>query len=369
MTTMLAARLHEFGGALQIEQIHKPSPRPTDVVVRVKASEVVPNLINVMTHYSTWFPYFPLPKLPATFGLGVAGVVEEVGTLVHHFQPGDRVYVNPARTCGSCHACRTGEPTACIGFTLQGFFGTGPESERIFDAYPDGGLAEYISAPVSSLVRLNDKISDEQGAHFSYLGTAYSALKKAGVNAGKSMILTGATGTLGVPAVLLALSMGVGKIFAIARNKKLLEQLRELDPMRIFTLSYGDEPVGDWVSRHTEGRGADILVESMSTGASAQVTLDALYALRRGGTAVLVGGMNEKLNFNPVWFIGQSLTLKSSAWFSTAEAEEIAAMAGAGILHLEALQHRRFPLAKANEALAALADRSAGGFDNVVILP
>ncbi len=111
--TMLAARLREFGKPFSLEEVPVPAPRPTDVLISVRACNVVPNLANVITHYSTWFPYLPLPKLPATFGLDVSGVVAEVGSQVLGIAPGDRVYVNPQRSCGGCKACRSGEPIAC----------------------------------------------------------------------------------------------------------------------------------------------------------------------------------------------------------------------------------------------------------------
>ena len=66
MKTMLAARLHEIGGPLLLEQIPIPEPRPTDVLVAVKACGVVPNLKNVLTKWPEWFPYLPLPKLPTS---------------------------------------------------------------------------------------------------------------------------------------------------------------------------------------------------------------------------------------------------------------------------------------------------------------
>src|SRR6476469_7227669 len=103
--TMLAARLHEFGKPFSLDTIPVPEPGPTEVVVGVRACNVVPNLGNVITHYSKWFPYLPLPKLPATFGLDVAGVVAQVGSQVLGISPGDRVYVTPQRACGSCKAC------------------------------------------------------------------------------------------------------------------------------------------------------------------------------------------------------------------------------------------------------------------------
>lgn len=369
MNMMRAARLHEYGQPLVLEQIEKPAPRPTDVVVAVKACNLVPNLNNVLNHYAQWFPFLPLPKLPAVFGLDVAGVVEEVGSQVHNIKAGDRVYVNSGRSCGSCHACRSGEPTACQGYTFQGYFGFGPGSERVFRDYPNGGMADYMTAPVSSLVKLDESISFEQGARFGYLGTAYAALKKAKAGSGKSVIVTGATGTLGVPTVLLALAMGVTKIFAVARDKALLQRLQSIAPKRVLTLSYGDEPLEDWVRTHTEGLGADILIEALSTGAPAIVTMDAMRSLRRGGTGVVIGGMSEPMNFDPVWFMCTGLTWKGSIWFSTAEGQEMAAMAAAGTLDLSHFDHQRFELMDANKALASLASRTSGGFTNVVVMP
>jgi NADPH:quinone reductase-like Zn-dependent oxidoreductase len=101
METMLAARLHKVGDPMVLERLPIPKPRPTDVVVKVKACGIVPNLGNVLTHWQTWFPELRLPRLPAIFGLDVAGVIAEAGELVHDFTPGDRVYVNPGLACGS----------------------------------------------------------------------------------------------------------------------------------------------------------------------------------------------------------------------------------------------------------------------------
>lgn len=369
MKTMMAARFHEYGKPLVIETIERPAPRPTEVVVQVKACNLVPNLDNVMNRYAQWFPFLPLPKLPAVFGLDVAGVVDEVGSLVTEIKPGDRVYVNPLRSCGSCHTCRIGEPAHCTGAAFQGYFGFGPGAVKTFEAYPNGGMAEYLAAPVSSLVKLSNSTPFEQGARFGYLGTAYAALKKARAGSGKSVLVTGATGTLGVPTVLLALAMGMTKVFAVARDRKLLERVKALDPQRVHTLSYGNEPMVDWVARHNDGRGADIFIEALSTGAPAQVTLDGMKSMRRGGVGVVIGGMAEPMNFDPVWFMCSGLSWMGSVWFNAAEGEEMAAMAGAGTLDLRHFDQVRFTLSQANEAIASLASRSSGGFTNVVVVP
>ena len=103
--TMRAARLHQIGGRFQVDTVPTPELRDLDVLVEVKAAGIVPNLRNVITHYPTWFPYLPLPKLPAIYGLDTAGVVVAVGNRVRSdVKPGDRVYVNPGLSCGTCAA-------------------------------------------------------------------------------------------------------------------------------------------------------------------------------------------------------------------------------------------------------------------------
>ena len=73
MTKMRAARLHAIGQPMSIDTIDVPKPRPTDVLVRVKACGIVPNMANVINNWPTWFPHQPLPKLPAIFGLDATG--------------------------------------------------------------------------------------------------------------------------------------------------------------------------------------------------------------------------------------------------------------------------------------------------------
>lgn len=68
MAKMLAARLHALGEPMSVDTIDVPTPRPTDVLVRVKACGVVPNMANVINNWPTWFPHQPLPRFPAIFG-------------------------------------------------------------------------------------------------------------------------------------------------------------------------------------------------------------------------------------------------------------------------------------------------------------
>ena len=107
--TMLAARMHTIGGPMSIDTIPVPTPSATDVLVEIKACGMVPNLGNVLANWTKWFPHLPLPRLPAIFGLDPAGIVVDVGDRVVGVRRGQRVYVNPLRSCGACPMCRRGE--------------------------------------------------------------------------------------------------------------------------------------------------------------------------------------------------------------------------------------------------------------------
>ncbi len=379
MNTMMAARLHAYGAPMTLDRIPVPEPRPTDVLVEVKACGVVPNLARVVSNFfgSLTPDNKMMPPLPAIFGLDPAGVIAKTGEQVFSLRPGDRVYVNPARSCGSCSMCRSGRELDCPSFTLQGYFG---RSQDIMRAYPYGGLAQFITAPASAMVKLPENVSFEAAARFGYLGTAYSALKKIGVGPGRALLINGISGQLGLNAALVALAMGATKILGTGRNAKLLDRVKALAPQRIDIIALGDstdqsktppaqpDPLVGWAKKATDGHGVDGMIDCLPPGAPAAAMMRALFCLRRGGRAVNVGAVLETLPLNAFWMMTNRIGLEGSVWFTTGEGEELAAMAGAGTLDLSALQHRVAPLSKVNETLGGM-DHRDGGFTNFVIDP
>ena len=365
---MRAARLHSVGGPFLVDTIPIPEVRSTDVLVKVKAAGVVPNLRNVVSNYSKRFPFLPLPNLPAIYGLDSAGVVTQVGNQVRSgIAPGDRVYVNPGLSCGRCTACWHGARINCTSYTFQGSFGVCPGSQQIHKDYPYDGFGEYLTAPAANLVKLHDSISFEQGARFGYLGTAYSALRKAQFAPGQTVLIDGATGTLGIGAVLLALAMGAVKVFGTGRNKDLLDKLRKLDPQRIVPIALGSRATAEIVMEATSGYGVDAAIEALGPNAPVAAVLDSFNALRRGGKAINIGGVVDPIALDPFPLMCMQKSYIGSLWFSTAEGQLMADMAHAGTLNLGVFEHERFALEKVNEALDAVEQRS-GGFTNVVIM-
>jgi alcohol dehydrogenase len=365
---MNAARLHKFGDPMILERVPRLIPRATDVLIEVKACGVVPNLRNVLAHWRGWFPELPLPELPAIFGLDVAGIVVEVGDLVQNFAPGDRVYSNPGLVCGSCASCRADDSINCRNFAFRGYFGFGPASQRQFDAYPYGGMCEFITSPQRNLIALPTNVSFETAARFGYLGTAFAALRKAEVGRGRTVLINGITGTLGLGACLLAMAMGAGKILGTARNAALLRRVRALSPQRIDVLQLGEQAIGAWARSRTKDLGVDAVIDCLGPGASGETLMQAIYALRRGGRAINIGGVGEKVMMDVHWMMDEQISFIGSNWFSPGEGQALADMAEAGLLDLSILEHRRFPLSQVNAALEGIPARN-GGFTNLVIAP
>jgi alcohol dehydrogenase len=362
--SMRAARLHQPGQPLRIDTVEVPEPRPRDVLVKVKACGIIPNM-NAIFSGRLWNQ---LPPLPASVGLDAAGTVAKVGSEATDVTVGERVYVNPWLTCGMCAYCRAGDPMLCSAAGFQGYFGFFPHSIRQLLDYPFGGFSEYITASPQRLVRLPKQVTFEQAARFGYLCTSFAALRLGQVGGGSWIAINGITGTLGVGATLLALGMGATRILGFGRNRDVLAKLKALAPNRIDVLALGDAPIADWVRQRTDQLGIDVLLDCSGRNAAAANMQEGLGALKRGGAVVNIGALTEPLAIEPIRFMTTRLQFRGSNWFTTGEAQLMAEMAGVGVLDLTKLETRAYSLDGVNDALAEVAKRP-GGFVNIVINP
>ena len=234
--------------------------------------------------------------------------------------------------------------------------------------HPYGGLSEYLTAPERNLVRLPDSVTFEQGARFGYLGTGFSALRKAGAGPGRTVLIDGISGTLGLGACLIALGLGVTRILGTGRNPALLDDVKAIAPDRIDVLPAGTAHLPDWVRERTGGEGVDIVIDAVGPGAPAEGMLEAIDSLARGGVLVDIGGMMERPGLDLFAIMCSQRSVLGSLWFSTREGQDMADMAGSGALDLSVLEHHTFPLAQVNDALDSIPERH-GGFTNFLCVP
>ncbi|KAH7417954.1 chaperonin 10-like protein [Cadophora sp. MPI-SDFR-AT-0126] len=366
---MKVARVVEIGKPLQVGSTAKPVPGLNDVLVKVEACCLVPNAHNLITNVEA--DQFSLPKLPCVFGLDAAGVVEAVGDRVFGIKPGDRVYVDPLLSCGTCHYCRQGIKDLCANYCLRGYFAQSPGGERMLTHYPIGGLSEYLLSPDANLALLPVSIDFATASRFGYIGTSFGGLKKAQIGPGKVLLVNGVTGTLGYAAVAIGLGLGCTRILGIGRNKERLAQLEGFCPnRRIRTISSeGGADVPAWIREQTNGLGPDALYDCLGNGGDANATSALIGSVKRGGRAVLAaGGAEGEIVQTYLEAMSHDVAVLGTLWFTSGEVDELIALIDAGVIDLSFLHHELFPLEKVNEEFEFVGDRP-GGAVNVVVQP
>ncbi|KAJ9115179.1 hypothetical protein QFC24_007052 [Naganishia onofrii] len=368
--SMKVARLVKVGQPLEPGTAEKPTTiGPNDVLVRVAACGLVPNTPNVLNGL---YP-FPLQQLPAIFGLDVSGTIEAIGAHVLNLKVGDRCYVNPHLTCGTCPLCRKNRRDLCLNGCLRGYFAMSEGGAKMLAQYPIGGLSEYVVSPDVNIALLPENIDFKTASRLGYIGTSFGALKRGDLGPSKTILINGVTGTLGVSAVAIALGFGATKILGIGRNKERLEQVERMSSQtgRIVTLSSEDDtdPVA-WVKQQTNGLGVDMMYDCLGAGGSANST-DAFIkngAIRVGGKALLAaGGAEGQISASYSEWMNKDTAVLGSMWFTNQEADEMISLIAAGVIDFSFLEHETFELEDVNKALKVVGGRP-GGFKNVVVM-
>lgn len=116
-----------------------------------------------------------LPRVP---GEEVVGTITRVGADAVGFHVGQRVFVYPGTSCGGCDQCRAGAENLCRSMQIMGF-------------HRDGGFAEYVVAPVASLIPVPDTITDEEAVFAEPLSCCLNALELAHLSAGETVAIWG----------------------------------------------------------------------------------------------------------------------------------------------------------------------------------
>jgi propanol-preferring alcohol dehydrogenase len=122
----------------------------------------------------------PAATVPIIPGHEVVGVVDLVGSLVHHVKEGDRVGIAWLQnTCGHCEFCRDGRENLCAAARFTGY-------------HVDGGYAEYAVVPAAFAYPIPSVFSDEEAAPLLCAGIiGYRALRLSRVRPGQRLGLYG----------------------------------------------------------------------------------------------------------------------------------------------------------------------------------
>ena len=305
---MKALVVKEFGGPLVLEDVPVPQPGADEVLIRVRACAVDQFDLTIRDGK------FPSAKTPIILGHEIAGVVEALGANVTSVGIGDRVTSTLYLTCGKCRYCLTGRETICADF--KGYIGI----------HTPGAYAEYTTVPAVNLVKLPGTIPFPQGSVLANaIGTPYHALtKRARLQPGEHVIVTGAGGGVGAHAIQLAKMMGAF-VMAVDIGEGTLALARELGADLVFDAAAGDfsSAAREW----TKGAGAEVVLELVGTK-----TFEAsLKSLARGGRMVIVGShTGTELKVSPQAMIANEWEILGSRNVTKCELAEVVELVAAG---------------------------------------
>ena len=240
---------------LRIEDVPRPVPADDEVLVRIHATTVSRTDVGLRSaeyFISRFVTGLVRPKRPI-LGMEFAGEVEEVGSAVTEFKPGDRVF--------------GGKP---------------------YDAH-----AEFIaireSAPLAHMPASTS--FEEAAAVFDGASLALACLAKAGPLDGRSIVIYGASGSIGTAAVQLAKHFGA-HVTAVCSTKN-VEVIRSL----------GADEVIDYIAEDftQNGKRYDVIFDAVGK-----------HSFRRSRRSLKPGGTYIETDLGYMWHV--PLLLLATRW-------------------------------------------------------
>ncbi len=248
----------------------RPIPTPKDDEVLVKL-EYVGICGSDMHYYETGAIGDYVVKPPFVLGHEPGGTVVEVGKNVKHLKVGDRVALEPGKTCGHCEFCREGKYNLCPDVV---FFATPPV---------DGVFQEYVAHEADLCFKLPDSVSTLEGALIEPLAVGFHAANQGGAHAGQTAVVMGA-GCIGLVSMMALKAEGVSRVYVVDVMDKRLDKALELGADGV--INGKNEDAIETVRRLTDGKGCDLVVETAGTEIT---TRQAIHMTKKGATIVLVG--------------------------------------------------------------------------------
>ncbi len=241
---MLAYTYVEEG---RFELLEKPKPvlqDPRDAIVRVTLASICTSDLHIK-HGSV-----PRAVPGITVGHEMVGIVEETGSGVSSFRPGDRVAVNVETFCGDCFFCRHGWVNNCAD----------PNGGWALGCRIDGGQAEYVRVPYadSGLTKIPDTVTDRQALFVGdILATGYWAADIGSVSAGDTVLIIGA-GPTGICTLQCVLLKQPKCVIVCEKDAGRRAFIREHYP-QVLTVEPENAPA--FVRSHSDYGGADAVFE------------------------------------------------------------------------------------------------------------
>lgn len=322
MRAVVVATIGSLDG-VTFEEITDPVPSAGEVLIEIHAACV--NFADLLTIEGK---YQDRPPLPYIAGREASGVVVAVGNEVTRYRPGDRV----------------------MAFMRQG-------------AFAERGLASEADC----FVIPPDMTFEEAAAMGIVYQTAYFSLVEHGrLGAGETVLITGASGGVGLAAIQLAKAMDAVVLAGLTSPDKAAVVL-DNGADGVIDLSQDNlrDALRTQVNAATNGQGADIVLETIG----GEVFDASLRTLAWGGRMVIIGFAGGEISsIKANYLLVKNITASGIYWDSYRQRQpERVARAQEAIFDLYNAKRLRppimasLPLSAFRQAFAFITDRKVAG--------
>ncbi len=250
-------------GKFEIQMRPVPVPKSDEVLVKIERTGICGTDLHIFHgHYAA-------DKLPLVPGHEFVGTVAEAGKGAERFSTGQRVVVDINVGCGTCFWCRKNEILSC------------PEMQQI-GISRDGAFAEYLAVPARLVIPVPAHMPAEVAALTEPVACVVRAARKSRIGLGQSVVVLGA-GPIGNLHIQLMRRLGAAPIIALELSELRARMAKDAGADAVVT---DPAKLPDMVRAMTDGRGADVVIESV--GAPALYS-EAFKLIRRGGHVAFFG--------------------------------------------------------------------------------
>lgn len=307
---MRAMVLREQGPpeALQLEDWPDPEPGPGEVLLKIGAAGI--SYHDIVERNGVFRRGVKLPKV---IGNEIAGTVVGLGPGVTRLKTGDRVAARSFNVCGRCRFCRTGLETVC------------PNKTSIHGAY-----AEFVALHEEMLVPIPDRVPFPEACQLgSATGVALAALRDAGkVRIAETVLITGASGGVGLPAIEIAKAMGA-TVIAVTRSEKKKPAIVKYGADQVIVAPELHDFSGE-VRDLTDGLGVHAVIDTVGS----RVFTPAFKSIRPGGRYVFIGQLfREDIHINPAFIFRIAATITGVTNTRRDQLEDIVKLVADGVVH------------------------------------
>ena len=351
---MRAWQLDRLGGSLTLIETAIPEARPGTVVVKLEASVLMSYIEDYVAGRLT---FYDPPARPFTIGSNGIFTIHAVGRDVWHLRAGQRVILS------SHLVARENVPDP--GQLLLGVTALGGKAMQ--GDFADGVLADYAVVPKELVTPLDGfaSASPEQLATAIRFIVPYGGWLRGRLAAGDTAIVTGASGSYGGAAVLLALALGAARVVAAGRSASALAAIaRE----RVVPVQLTGDRVADTAAiRAAAGGGAQVALDLVGGATDPNATLAALHALGRNGRLVLMGSARVAIPIDYLALVANNWEVVGQFMYPADGYRRLFELVRAGLLDLSAITPHTYELADLPKAMAAAS--KVGSLGCVVVTP